>query len=258
MDRTLLELVVRCMDLTSLGETDTEDEISVLCGRAVRPDPDDPGVPAVAAVCVYPRLVPVARRRLDGTDVRVACATGAFPSGAATTHERVAEIRGALALGAEEIDTVLDHGALLGGHEAEVREQLESSREACGSAPMKVILETGALGSREAIARAACLAMDAGADFIKSSTGKITGGATLEAATVMIEAVRAHEAATGRRVGVKFAGGIRTAEAALEYLRVVGGVLGEAWLSPRLFRIGASSLLDDVVGRLRAGRADST
>jgi deoxyribose-phosphate aldolase len=252
-DRRLLELLVRCMDLTSLEQTDTEEKITALCGRAIRPDPSDPSVPAVAAVCVYPRLVPVARRTLEGTGIRVACATGAFPSGVATTHQRVAEIREALAFGADEIDTVLDHGAALAGHDDEVREQLDASREACGNAPMKVILETGALDSKEAIARAARLAMDAGADFIKSSTGKIAVGATLEAAAVMIEGVRAHETATGHRVGVKFAGGIRTGEAALEYLGIVGGVLGKGWLSPRLFRIGASSLLDDLVDRLRAG-----
>lgn len=252
-DQTPLVLLVRCVDLTSLEETDTEEKISALCDRAIRPDPGYPNVPAVAAVCIYPRLVPVARRRLEGTDVRVACATGAFPSGVAPTHQRVAEIREALAFGADEIDTVLDYGAVLSGREGAVREQLEASREACGAAPMKVILETGALGSGEAIARAARLAMDAGADFIKSSTGKIAVGATLEAAAVMIEAVRTHEAATGRRVGVKFAGGIRTADAALEYLRVVGGVLGKGWLSPQLLRIGASSLLDDVVDRLGAG-----
>ena len=252
-DRTLFELVVRCMDLTSLEETDTEEKIAALCEWAVRPDPSDPTVPGVAAVCVYPRLVPTARRKLEGTGIAVACATGAFPSGLASTEERVAEIHEALALGADEIDTVLDHEAILGGRDDEVREQLAASREACGDTPMKVILETGALGSAEAIARAARLAIDAEANFIKSSTGKIAVGATLEAAAVMVESVRAREATTGRRVGVKFAGGIRTAEAALEYVGIVGGVLGMGWLSPRLFRLGASSLLDDVVGRLRAG-----
>ncbi len=248
--REALRLVVRCMDLTSLEERDTARKIAALCDRARHPDPADPTVLPVAAVCVYPRLVPVARERLAGTGIRVAAATGAFPEGRATLAERVAQIREALALGADEIDTVLDHVAFLAGRDTEVSAQIAASREACGRATLKVILETGVIGSPEAIRDAATLAAEAGADFLKSSTGKVEPGATPEATRAMTKAVRDHHDATGRRVGMKVAGGMRSARQALEYVAIVSDALGREWMTPELFRIGASSLLDDVIAKL--------
>ncbi len=243
-----LERVLRCMDLTSLSDHDTPDDISALCGRAARPGPG-PSLPAVAAVCVYPRFVALACERLAGSGVRIAAAAGAFPTGEALLGDRVGEIRRALEAGATEIDTVLDHRAFLAGRRDEVAEVLTASRTVCGDATMKVILETGALGSGALVREAAQLAMDAGADFIKSSTGKIAIGATPGAARSMMEAVADFHGRTGRRVGVKLSSGIRTAEQALEYLEMLGRVLGPEWATPALFRIGASSLLDDVVWR---------
>ncbi len=243
-----LELVLRCMDLTSLGEEDSREDISALCDRAVRPD-TDPSIPAVAAVCLYPGFVALARERLAGSGVRVAAAAGAFPTGKASLGERAEEICRALGAGADEIDTVLDHRAFLAGRRAEVSETLTASRTVCGGATMKVILETGALGSGALVREAAQLAMEAGADFVKSSTGKIAIGATPAAARSMMEAVADFRGETGKAVGVKLSGGIRTAPQALGYLALLEEVLGSAWLTPSLFRIGASSLLDDALAR---------
>ena len=241
MDR--VELAVRCLDLTSLSDEDTDEGIRELCARAMEPAV---GVPHVAAVCVSPRFARFTSELLRGSGVRLAVATGAFPSGVLSMESRVREIGEAIDAGADEIDTVMDHRAFLEGRAAEVRTQLEASREACGDRTMKVILETGALPDAGAIRRAAELAIDAGADFVKSSTGKVGPGVTSPAARAMCEAVRD----SGRSVGVKLSGGVRTSEQALGHLSTVDEVLGSGWLTPERFRIGASSLLVDLVRRL--------
>lgn len=248
--RKSIEVVVRCLDLTSLEEDDTDERIGALCERAVRPDPDDPDIPPVAAVCVLPRFAVLARGRLVGSGVRVAVATGSFPEGTASVEVRCAEIRSALADGADEIDTVLDHQALLAGGDADVRATIEASREACGGATMKVILETGALPSQDHVRRAAGLVLEAGADFVKCSTGKAAPGVTPEAARAMMEAVRDFRERTGRAAGVKLSGGIRTAEQALGYAAMLREVLSEE-PRPASFRIGASAVLDDLVLAIR-------
>lgn len=242
--------VLRCLDLTSLEEDDTDERIAALCRRAVRPGDS---LPHVAAVCVFPRFVPLVRERLAGTGVLTAAAAGAFPSGRAPVGERLAEVRAAVEAGAEEIDTVMDHAAFLSQEVQAVADTLAATREVCRDGViLKVILETGALRSPDAIRSAAELAIVAGADFVKSSTGKAGVGVTLEAARVMMEAVGGHRDRTGRRVGVKLAGGIRTAEDALRYVALVEEILGEGWIAPETFRIGASSLADDLVAELRS------
>jgi deoxyribose-phosphate aldolase len=238
-----IRVLTGCLDLTSLNDDDTEGSIEQLCARA-----RDPGkeLGAVAAVCVYPEFVGLARRKLVGSGVLVACATGAFPTGSLPSDERVAQIRAALDAGAQEIDTVLDHRAFLAGHEEDVREQLVASRSACGGATMKVILETGLLPDESVILRAARLAIEVGADFVKTSTGKVDEGATPTAFRVMCQAARTSD----RPIGVKVSGGVRTTADALSYLSIVEEVLGSDGLDPSRFRIGASSLLDDLLSRL--------
>ena len=250
-------VALRCIDLTSLTGEETRADVEALCERALRPDPDDDTVPSVAAVCLYPAAVDVAASKLAGTGVRVAATAGAFPSGRASEEERAREIREAIDRGAEEVDTVLDHAAFLEGRTARVRRELEASREAAGAATLKVILETGALASPEAVRGATLLAIEAGADFVKSSTGKREPGATPEAFRAMSEAVRDVGEATGQAVGVKVAGGVRTADVATSYAEIVRETLGADWLQPSRFRIGASSLLDDLVPRVRAATASA-
>lgn len=252
-----LILAIRCMDLTTLEGTDTPGRVRALCAKARRPDPSRESVPPVAAVCVYPELVSVAVLELAGTGIGIASVAGAFPSGLLPREVRMAEIRGAVADGATEIDIVLNRSAFLAGRYQEVYEDVAASKEACGSAHLKVILETGELGSYDAVRRASLLAMAAGADFIKTSTGKIGTSATPEVALCMAEAIRDVADQTGRVVGLKLAGGIRTAKQAWHYLVIVGETLGAAWLAPSHFRFGASSLLNDVLmqlGKLETGR----
>lgn len=247
--RTELLRLVGLLDLTTLEATDTEAKVEKLCERALRPLSNHPNV-TVAAVCIYPSLLPAAKRALDGSRVKLASVAGAFPNGLSPLDVKLLEVRCALELGAQEIDTVILRGAMLEANEAKVRDELSALREACGSATMKVILETGELVSEERIRRASEIAIGAGADFIKTSTGKIATGATLEATRPMLEAIRDHERETGKRVGIKVAGGIRKADQALAFYNLVRDVLGEAWLHPSLFRIGASSLLDDLARQL--------
>lgn len=247
-----LRLLASLLDLTTLEATDTDAKVEALCRRALLPDPARPEIGPVAAVCVYPSLVSGAKAALEGSGVKLASVAGAFPSGLSPLEVKVLEIRRAIEMGASEIDAVLLRGAMLEGDEARVYEELVALREACGEVTLKVILETGELRDLSLIQRASRIAMLAGADFIKTSTGKVSPGASLEAALVMADAIRDFERETGKRVGLKVAGGIRKAEDALTYLALVEEVLGEAWLSPSLFRIGASSLLDDIVRALRA------
>jgi deoxyribose-phosphate aldolase len=242
-----LELAIRCCDLTTLEGQDTPGKIAALCSKAIRPDPSDPNIPSVAAVCVYPNLVQDAGDRLRGSGVRVASVATAFPSGQSSIDVKLREVEDAVGFGADEIDMVIDRGAFLSGRYAKVFDEIVRVKEACGDAHLKVILEVAELGTYDNVRRASLLAMAAGADFIKTSTGKVTPAATLPVTLVMLEAVRDFRAVHGRQVGVKPAGGIRTAKDAIRYLVLVNETAGEDWLDPDWFRFGASSLLNDLL-----------
>jgi deoxyribose-phosphate aldolase len=246
-----LQLAIRCTDLTTLEGSDTPGKVAALCSKAIRPDPSDAHVPSVAAVCVYPNLVPVAVERLRGTGVRVASVATGFPSGQYPTDLKVADARRAVELGADEIDMVIDRGAFLSGRYAKVYDEIVKVKEALGDTHLKVILETGELGTYDNVRRASLLAMAAGADFIKTSTGKIDPAATLPVALCMLEAIRDVHEETGRLVGFKPAGGVRAAKQAIQHLILVHETLGPDWLTPELYRIGASSLLNDILMQLR-------
>jgi deoxyribose-phosphate aldolase len=245
-----LELAVRCCDLTSLEGSDTPGKVAQLASKAIRPAPGDPSIPSVAALCIYPSLVAPAVRALSGTSVAVASVATAFPSGQAPLDVRLQEIEQAVSDGATEIDAVISRNLLLSGHETGVFDEVAAAKRACGRALLKLILETGELGSYDRVRRAALIAMEAGADMIKTSTGKIPVGATPGVALVMAEAIRDFFDATGRPVGLKLAGGVRTAKDALKYLVIVNETLGAEWLIPERFRIGASSLLNDLLMQL--------
>ena len=246
-----LELAVRMMDLTTLEGADTPGKVAALCSKAVRPDPVDRSVPSVAAVCVYPNLVPVAKARVEGTGVKVASVATAFPSGQSPLDVKLRDVREAVELGADEIDMVIDRGAFLSGRYAKVYDEVVQVKEACGDAHLKVILETGELGTYDNVRRASLLAMAAGADFIKTSTGKINPAATLPVALCMLEAVRDVYEETGRVVGFKPAGGIRASKQAIQHLVLVHETVGREWLTPDRYRFGASSLLNDVLMQIR-------
>jgi deoxyribose-phosphate aldolase len=246
-----LELAVRCMDLTTLEGADTPGKVAALATKGIRPDPSDPDVPSVAAICVYPNLVPTAVERTRGTGVKVASVATAFPSGQSPTEIKVAETCSAVELGADEVDMVIDRGAFLSGRYAKVYDEIVRVKNACGDAHLKVILETGELGTYDNVRRASLLAIAAGADFIKTSTGKVSPAATLPVTLVMLEAIRDVYEETGRLVGMKAAGGIRAAKQAWQYFVLVNETLGPDWLTPDLFRLGASSLLNDVLMQLR-------
>jgi deoxyribose-phosphate aldolase len=242
-----LDMAVRMVDLTTLEGADTPGKIRGLCAKARRPDPADPAVPPVAAVCVYPDLVATARGELADSAVLVASVGTAFPSGRASLAVKLADVAEAVAAGADEVDMVIDRGAFLAGRYGQVSEEIRAVRAACGPAHLKVILETGELVTLDNVARASWLAMLSGADFIKTSTGKVSPAATPPVALVMLAAVRDFAEATGRQVGVKVAGGVRTAKDAIRYLVLVRETAGAQWLTPALFRIGASSLLNDLL-----------
>ena len=246
-----LELVIRCCDLTTLEGQDTPGKVAALCSKAARPDPSDASVPSVAAVCVYPNLVPTAVERLRGTGVRVASVATAFPSGQSPLDVKVREVEEVVAMGADEVDMVIDRGAFLSGRYAQVYDEIVRVKEACSPAHLKVILEVSELGTYDNVRRASLLAMAAGADFIKTSTGKLSGAATLPVHLVMLEAIRDVFEETGRRVGMKPAGGIRASKNGIQYLVQVYETLGPDWLTPDLYRIGASSLVNDVLMQLR-------
>ena len=227
-----IDLAIRMVDLTTLEGADTPGKIRGLCVKARQPDPADPDVPPVAAVCVYPDLVPIAREALAGSPVAVASVVTAFPSGRASLAVKLADVADAVSAGADEVDMVIDRGAFLSGRYAQVYEEIRAVREACGTAHLKVILETGELATLDNVSRASWLAMLAGADFIKTSTGKVTPAATPPVALVMLAAVRDFAQATGTRVGVKVAGGIRTAKDAIRYLVLVAETAGEELAHP--------------------------
>jgi deoxyribose-phosphate aldolase len=246
-----LELAVRMMDLTTLEGSDTPGKVAALASKAIRPDPADPSVPSCAAICVYPNLVPTAVERTRGTSVKVASVATYFPSGQAPLDVKLRDVRDAVELGADEIDMVIDRGAFLSGRYAKVYDEIVQVKEACGEAHLKVILETGELGTYDNVRRASLLAMAAGADFIKTSTGKLPSAATLPVLLCMLEAIRDVYEETGRVVGMKPAGGIRNAKQAIQNLVIVNETLGQDWLTPDRFRLGASSLLNDVLMQIR-------
>jgi deoxyribose-phosphate aldolase len=242
-----IRLAIECMDLTTLEGKDSEGRVRSLCAKGRNPAPQLPDVPSVAAVCVYPNLVPVAKDGLAGTSVKVASVATAFPSGQSSLEVKLADTQAALDAGADEIDMVIDRGAFLAGRYREVAQEIVAVKRVCGDIHLKVILETGELGTYDNVRRASDLALEAGADFIKTSTGKVTTSATFPVAVTMCEAIRDFARRSGRRAGLKVAGGCRTTKQALTYLVIVKETLGEGWLNPGLFRIGASSLLDDLL-----------
>jgi deoxyribose-phosphate aldolase len=242
-----LELAIRCVDLTTLEGADTPGKVRTLCAKARRPDPTDPSTPQVAAVCIYPDLVPVAVEELAGTPIAVASVATAFPSGRASLRTKLADVADAVQAGAGEVDMVIDRGAFLCGRYGQVYDEIVAVKEECGVAHLKVILETAELSTLDNVRRASWLALLGGADFIKTSTGKVTPAATPPGSLVMMEAVRDFALSTGDRRGVKLAGGIRAAKEAVRYLVMVREVAGEDWLDPRLFRLGASTLLNDLL-----------
>lgn len=241
-----LKLAVSMMDLTTLEGADSPGKVAQLCGKARLPMAARYACPPCAAVCVYPALVAEAKRRLAGTGLGIASVATGFPSGQYPLEIRLADVSGAVAAGATEIDMVISRGTFLSGGFDTVGEEIVAVKEACGAAHLKVIFETGELRTFDNVRLASQIAMEAGADFIKTSTGKVAPAATLPVTLVMLEAVRDFYLATGRRVGVKPAGGIRTAKEALQYLVMVKETVGDDWLTPELFRFGASSLLRDV------------
>jgi deoxyribose-phosphate aldolase len=245
--RALIDVAISTMDLTTLEGADTPSRVRSLCARALRPDPADASVPHVAAVCVYSDLVPTAVDALAGSGVLVAAVATAFPSGRASLAIKLADTGDAIDAGADEIDMVIDRGAFLSGHYGRVLEEIRAVKEVCGDVHLKVILETGELSTYDNVRRASWLALIAGADVIKTSTGKVSPAATHPVALVMLEAVRDFHLMTGEPRGVKVAGGIRTTKDALRHLVLVNETLGADWLTPQRYRIGASGLLTDLL-----------
>jgi deoxyribose-phosphate aldolase len=246
-----IDTAISMVDLTTLEGADTPGKVRALCEKAIRPDPTDSTVPSVGAVCVYNDLVKIARTHLDdnnGARIPVAAVTTAFPSGRATMAVKIRDTHDALNAGATEIDMVIDRGAFLAGRYGEVFEEIRAIKAICKDrAHLKVILETGELVTYDNVKKASFLAMMAGADFIKTSTGKVTPAATPPVVLTMLEAVRDYYEMTGIRIGVKAAGGIRTTKDAIKQLVLVNETVGSEWLSPTLFRIGASALLNDLL-----------
>jgi deoxyribose-phosphate aldolase len=242
-----IDLAIRMVDLTTLEGADTPGKVRALSAKALRPDPADPTCPPVAAVCVYPAMVPFAAEVLAGSGVHLASVATSFPSGQAPLDVKLADVRDAVGAGADEIDMVISRGAFLAGDYTTVFDEIVAVKEACGAAHLKVILETGELGTYDNVRRASWLAMLAGADFIKTSTGKVPVAATLPVTLIMLEAVRDFRERHGRQVGVKPAGGIRSTKDAIKYLVLINETAGDDWLSPDWFRFGASSLLNDLL-----------
>jgi len=246
-----LKLILSMIDLTTLEGQDTPGKVQQLCQKAIHLHDAMPGLPHVAAVCVYPTMVGVAREALGDLDINVASVATAFPSGQAPLSVKLDDTRMAVADGANEIDMVISRGEFLSGNYGMVFDEILAVKEACGEAHLKVILETGELGTLDRVRRASELAMHAGADFIKTSTGKIQPAATMQVTLVMLQAIRDYYYETGRMVGMKPAGGISTAKLAVHYLVMLRETLGNAWMTPEWFRFGASSLANDVLMQLQ-------
>jgi len=233
-----LKLIISMIDLTTLEGNDTEEKVQQLCAKAMQY--------SVAAVCVYPNMVGAAKKVLKNSPVKVASVAGGFPGGMTSKEIKVAEVKWAISEGADEIDMAISRSKFLEGEYNYVFDEIAEIKLACGNELMKVILETGELDTVENIRKASDIAIGAGADFIKTSTGKIQPGATLPATLIMLDAIREHHNKTGKKVGIKPAGGIKTAEQAIQYFILVRETLGMDWLNPKLFRFGASSLIDDL------------
>ncbi|MFC0110016.1 deoxyribose-phosphate aldolase [Kibdelosporangium aridum] len=246
-----IDMAISMVDLTTLEGADTPGKVRSLCAKARRPDPERPDVPQVAAVCVYPDLVATAVEALGGAPIEVASVATAFPSGRAAREIKLADVKDAVDAGASEVDMVIDRGAFLSGRYGQVFEEIQAVKAACGDAHLKVILETGELVTYDNVRRASWLALLAGGDFIKTSTGKVSPAATLPVTHVMLQAVHDWHKATGELRGVKPAGGIRDTKTAVRYLVAVHEVAGPQWLDPKLFRFGASSLLNDLLMQRR-------
>ena len=256
-----LYLAMSMCDLTTLEGADTPGKVMQMCAKARYPVPPDligpalqkkslPPIPSVAAVCVYPSMVPVARKALEGTNIGIASVATAFPSGQAPLEVKVEDTRFAVEQGASEIDMVINRGAFLSGRYQQVYDEIVEIKRACGEAHLKVILETGELGSYDRVRLASDIAMEAGADFIKTSTGKVTPAATLPVTLVMLQAIADFYKRTGKKIGMKPAGGIRTAKQAIHYLCMVNETLGAEWLTPEMFRFGASALVNDLLKQI--------
>ena len=245
-----LRLVLSMIDLTTLEGQDTAGKVGQLCQKAIHLHDAIPGLPHVAAVCVYPTMVGVARQALEGHDIKVASVATAFPSGMASLAVKLDDTKVAVEQGANEIDMVISRGAFLQGEYGRVFDEIATVKDACGDAHLKVILETGELGTLDRVQRASMLAMHAGADFIKTSTGKIQPAATMQVTLVMLQAIKDFYCKTGRMVGMKPAGGISKAKLAIHYLVMLRETLGNAWMTPEWFRFGASSLANDVLMQL--------
>jgi deoxyribose-phosphate aldolase len=249
-----LKLALSMIDLTTLEGQDTRGKVTQFCQKAIHLHDALPGLPHVAAVCVYPTMVGIARQALKGHDIKVASVATAFPSGMAPLSVKLEDTRVAVQEGADEVDMVISRGAFLQGEYSQVFDEIVTIKEACGRAHLKVILETGELGTLDRVRRASVLAMHAGADFIKTSTGKIQPAATLPVTLVMLQAIRDYYYATGRRVGMKPAGGISRAKQAIQYLVMLRETLGQGWLTPAWFRFGASSLANDILMQIEKQR----
>jgi len=242
-----IRLAVSMVDLTTLEGADTPGKVRNLCAKGVCPAPNFPEIPSVAAICVYPSLVATARAALQGSGVKTASVATGFPAGQVSLEAKLRDTEDAVAAGADEIDMVISREAFLAGDDARVQQEIARIKDACGEAHLKVILETAELGSYDHIRHASMLAMEAGADFIKTSTGKASSGATPGVCLVMLEAIRDYGERTGRVVGFKAAGGVSTSKEALKRLVLVKETLGDEWLTPDRIRIGASSLLNDLL-----------
>jgi deoxyribose-phosphate aldolase len=246
-----LRTAISMMDLTTLEGKDTRGKVWALCQKAMRPDPLDPDIPHVAAICVYPAMISFVKQALGASGIHIASVATGFPSGQTYLSVKVDETRRAVADGADEIDMVIDRGAFLSGDYQKVFDEIAEVKEACGPAHLKVILETGELANYDQVRKASLIAMFAGGDFIKTSTGKVTTNATLPVTLVMLEAIRDFHHVTGVKIGMKPAGGISNAKLALAYLVLLYETMGEEWMTPDLFRFGASSLLNDVLMQLK-------
>jgi deoxyribose-phosphate aldolase len=246
-----IDLAISMVDLTTLEGADTPGKVRNLARKAILPDPDHPDTPRPAAICIYPDLVDVAVSELRGTGIKVASVASAFPAGRTSLPVKLADVRLAVEAGADEIDMVIDRGAFLAGRYGEVFDQIRAIKAACGAARLKVILETGELATYDNVRRASWLALLAGGDFIKTSTGKVSPAATLPVIHVMLQAVKDWRTATGQQRAVKPAGGIRTTKDAIKFLVAVNEVAGPAWLDPYYFRFGASSVLNDLIMQRR-------
>ncbi len=245
-----LKLVLNMIDLTTLEGKDTAGKVKQLCYKAMHPHDSLAAIPTVAAICVYPSMVRTAKKALAGSSVKVAAVATAFPSGQAPKEIKIRDTKYAVNEGADEVDMVISRGKFLEGEYNFVFDEIAAVKEACGQARLKVILETGELVTYDKVRRASDIAMYAGADFIKTSTGKIQPAATMPVTLVMLEAIRDYYYETGKMIGMKPAGGISKSKAALHYLVMLNEVLGEAWLTNHWFRFGASSLANDVLMQL--------